>query len=304
MMVPASFALAETTASFRYPLSNFTGPVPSQWAKLAVDPERNEIYALNQYQNDIRIFDEHGMEIYSFGEEFVSATDIAIGDDGDVYVLTKSHAASTLHLCDYRGEPTSEIELKNLPAEFSSFRADRLVYAQGVLYLVDSGRLLVAVVDSDGSFKRGHDLDATLKQLTVGDKRTKEKRLADISMHGFDVDKNGNMLFTVPTLFSAFRMSADGELEGFGRAGSGPGKFGVTGGIVADAEGRIYVSDRLRCVVLIFDENFEFQSEFGFRGDRPSNLIVPDDLAIDNNGNVYVAQAANRGVSVFSVTSK
>jgi hypothetical protein len=30
-------------------------------------------------------------------------------------------------------------------------------------------------------------------------------------------------------------------------------------------------------------------------------LIVPDDLAIDNSGNVYVGQAANRGVSVFRV---
>jgi hypothetical protein len=30
-------------------------------------------------------------------------------------------------------------------------------------------------------------------------------------------------------------------------------------------------------------------------------LIVPDDLAIDSLGNVYVGQAANRGVSVFKV---
>jgi hypothetical protein len=30
-------------------------------------------------------------------------------------------------------------------------------------------------------------------------------------------------------------------------------------------------------------------------------LIVPDDLAVDRSGNVYVGQSANRGVSVFSV---
>jgi hypothetical protein len=53
--------LAETQAAFRYRLSNFSGPVRSQWARLAVDQVRNEIYALNQRANDIRIFDEHGM---------------------------------------------------------------------------------------------------------------------------------------------------------------------------------------------------------------------------------------------------
>jgi hypothetical protein len=30
-------------------------------------------------------------------------------------------------------------------------------------------------------------------------------------------------------------------------------------------------------------------------------LVVPDDLAIDSSGNVYIGQAANRGVSVFKV---
>ena len=65
--------------------------------------------------------------------------------------------------------------------------------------------------------------------------------------------------------------------------------------------GYIYVADRLRSVVLVFDHNFVFQTEFGYRGGQPSNLIVPDDLAIDARGNVYVAQAANRGVSVFGM---
>ena len=69
---PWNPASAGVTASFRYPLSNFSGPVPSQWAKLAVDQERNEVYALNQRANDIRIFDEHGMEIFVFGDGYSS----------------------------------------------------------------------------------------------------------------------------------------------------------------------------------------------------------------------------------------
>jgi DNA-binding beta-propeller fold protein YncE len=57
-------------------------------------------------------------------------------------------------------------------------------------------------------------------------------------------------------------------------------------------------------VVLVFDKNLEFQTEFGGRGGQPGNLIVPNDMDIDSSGRLYVAQAGNRGVSVFSVSHK
>jgi len=310
LALPVHPAFGELTASFRYPLSNFSGPVRSQWAQLAVDQERNEIYALNRRENDIRIFDAHGMEIHAFGEGFGTASDIAIGDDGDIFILSRGYATSAVQLLDYRGELISEITPTDVPAEFSEHRADRLVYTQRSLYLVDSDSLSVIVLDADGRFKKGYDLNTILRRHLGDDDRLKKKtektdwtdnRLEDVSLNGFHVDRRGNMLFTVPVLFSAYRLSADGRLAEFGRPGSAPGKFGVVAGIVTDDMGNIYVADRLRSVVLVFDRNFVFQTEFGYRGDRPSNLIVPDDVAIDAGGNVYVAQAANRGVSVFRV---
>ena len=300
LMLPEAPANAGVTGSFRYPLSNFSGPVPSQWARLAVDRERNEVYALDRHKNDIRIFDEHGMEIYVFGEDFTSAADIAIGDDGDIFILTARYRESTIYLCDYRGEKASEIPIRNIPSEFADFRADRLVYQDGSLYLADSNRLMAIVADTTGSFKAGHDLKAALTRFSR-DEGEEEEKLEEVAINGFAVDDQGNLLFTIPSLFAAFRLSPDGELEGFGRSGSGRGKFGVVAGITADEKGYIYVSDRLRCVVMVFDRDFSFQTEFGYRGARPSNLIVPDDVDIDGEGNVYVAQAANRGVSVFRI---
>jgi DNA-binding beta-propeller fold protein YncE len=310
LAVPLNLAFAGVTASFRYPLSNFSGPVRSQWAKVAVDRERNEIYTLHQRKNDIRIFGEHGMEIFVFGEGFASAADIAIGDDGNIFILSTGYQTSTVHLLNYRGEHISDIPLENVPPAYSEFTADRLVYRQGSLYLVDSDSLAVVVVDEDGLFERGYDLGTLLKPFLPrdddGERKLanfdwKKKQLEDIDLKGFTVDDQGNMLFTVPVLFSAYRLSVDGEVTPFGRAGSGRGKFGVAAGIATDDRGYVYVSDRLRCVVLIFDRELRFQTEFGYRGNRPSNLIVPDDLAIDKSGNVYVGQAANRGVSVFKV---
>lgn len=309
MLAPLQLALAGVTSSFRFPLSNFSGPVPSQWAKLAIDQERNEIYALNRRNNDIRIFGEHGMEIFVFGDGFSSAADIAIGDDGDIFILSTGYQSASVHLLNYRGEHVSEISLKNVPEAYSNFVADRLVYAQGSLYLVDSDALLVVVVDEQGFFEAGHDLNTALRPALTRERAQrklessdwKKKKLEFTELNGFTVDAQGNMLFTVPVLFAGFRLSPDGEVERFGRPGSGPGKFGVAAGIATDDMGYVYVSDRLRSVVLVFDPNLRFQQEFGYRGNRPSNLIVPDDLAVDRRGNVYVAQAANRGVSVFKV---
>jgi DNA-binding beta-propeller fold protein YncE len=307
---PLSPATAEVTASFRYTLSNFEGSVPSHWAKLAIDRERNEIYALNRRKNDIRIFDAQGMEIFIFGEGFSTAADITIGDDGSIFLLSTGYQSATVDQLNYRGEHVSEISLKNMPTAFSGFVPDQLLYRHGSLYLVDSDALLVVVVDDDGYFEEAYDLNTALRPLLTRDERVKRpldssdwrrQQLEEIELHGFTVDGQGNILFTVPVLFMAFRLSPAGQLDEFGKAGSGPGKFGVTSGIVTDDEGYVYVGDRLRSVVLVFDPDLKFQAEFGYRGDQPSSLIVPDDLAIDSQGNVYVGQAANRGVSVFRI---
>ena len=54
----------------------------------------------------------------------------------------------------------------------------------------------------------------------------------------------------------------------------------------------------------MFDRELNFLTEFGYRGSEPQNLVVPDDIAIDERSNmIYVAQAANLGVSVFRINN-
>ncbi|HMN03034.1 MAG TPA: hypothetical protein PKC17_09745, partial [Geobacter anodireducens] len=96
--------------------------------------------------------------------------------------------------------------------------------------------------------------------------------------------------------------AADGKVDSFGKRGSAPGKFGVPAGIAADGLGNYYISDKLRCAILVFDRQFKFIHEFGGRGDAPGSLVGPDDLAIDAEGKLYVGQLGKRGVSVFKVT--
>jgi len=287
-------AAIETT--FLYSLSNFNGPIRSNWANLKVDEKRNEIYVVDLRERDISIFNDTGMEVYRFGDDgsLGIVVDVAVKTDGDILVLSRGRLQSSILVCNFRGEILSGLELKNLPQDFLSFSPDRIIFHQGRIYLLDSMAMKIVVTDENGLFEKGYDL-AVL--LDVED----EKRI-DVEIGGFSVDPKGNLLFTVPVFFAAYKLTPDGKVSGFGTPGSAPGRFGVVGGIVADKKGNFFVADRLKSAVLVFDKDFEFQTEFGYRGFGPENLYGPKDLALDDQGRLYVSQLRSKGVSVFKIT--
>jgi hypothetical protein len=280
---------------FLYTLSNFAGPIPYTWANIHFDQQRNEIYAVDTREGDIRIFNEKGMEIYRFGDDgsLGPVVDVVVQKDGKILVLSKSSMWSSLVICNFRGERLSELQFKNFPPDFSSFLPDQIALRNHQLYLLDSMSMRIAVTDENGLFQNGYDLVSLLD--------LEEKKRGQVGAGGFSVDPDGNMLFTVPVLFAAYKLLPDGTIRGFGRPGSAPGSFGIVGGIVSDDRGYYYVADRLKCAVLVFDQDFKFQSEFGYRGPRPENLIGPRHLALDGKGRLYVSQLKNRGISVFRV---
>ena len=288
-------AMTRVDTVFLYTLSNFNSPIPSSFAKIHVDDQKNEIYVLYAREKDIRIFNETGMEIYRFGDDgsLGAVVDVAVKKDGTIMVLSNRGLKSAIILCNYRGEPLSELALKNLPPDFLNFVPDRMAYREGRLYLLDSSGMRIAVTDANGFFENGYDIAALLE--------IEEKKRGDTEIGGFSVDREGNMLFTIPVLFLAYTLSPDGKFKGFGVPGGAPGKFNLVGGIVADDRGNYYVADRLKCAVLIFDKNFRFLKEFGYRGPRPENLFGPNNLVLDTQGRLYVSQSRNRGISVFKI---
>jgi len=289
--VPATAAFK---ASFLYSLSDFTGRIPYNWARVSVDNERSEIYVL--YQNTLRIFNESGMEVHRFGDDLDLGyiVDVAVDRSGDIFLLSYKGSASSIVRCNYRGEPKSEIELKNLPPEFSGFSPTRMICQDGHFYLENHGDLRIIVIDHEGNFKRGYDLIPLLE--------LEEKDRGNMDIAGFGVDKEGNILLTVPVLFKACILSPDGKLTWFGRPGSTSGRFNVVAGIVRDSKGNYLVVDKLKCAVMVFDKDFKFITQFGYRGLKPDNLIAPDDIVIDSNDKIYVTQSRRRGVSVFKLT--
>ncbi len=285
---------AATRGEFLYPLSDFGGTIPYNWVGLFSDPSRNEVYVTDVSQREVRIFNEKGMKLFSFGAEteFGAVMDGAIHPSGDIFLLSRDRSEISIFRCNFRGEPQERITLQGLPKAYESIRPERIAFAKGRLYLADRQSMRVVLAAEDGTFKRGVDLASRLD--------LEEQERGESGIAGFHVDAEGTIYFTVQAMFSAYKLYANGRLLGFGEPGSTPGKFGVVGGIVSGASGNTFVADILRCVVMIFDEKLKFQSEFGYRGPMPSNLVAPMNMAFDKD-KVFVAQRGGRGVSVFRI---
>ncbi|SPQ00546.1 conserved exported hypothetical protein [Candidatus Sulfobium mesophilum] len=307
-------ARGEAKGTYLYTLSDFTGSVPTSSARVSVDDFHKEVYVTSG--DLIRVFNDKGMEIYSFGENLNVGVlyDAAVDEKGNIYVLSHSYERKQfiITLCNFRGEPIREISLTNIPPQFQGISPSRMVYRKGTLYLVSDSGMVVVMTDANGVFKDGIDLfplmdvksDDRGKRGRKGEDRDKEKKELkrdDYGISGFSVDHEGNLLFVSPITAKAFIVFADRTVDSFGKRGSAPGRFAIPRGIVRDKSGNYIVSDILRCVVMIFDKKFDFITEFGGRGYGPSNLIGPTEIVLSEDSKLYVTQLTERGVSVYNI---
>ena len=232
------------------------------------------------------------MFVFGDGLDLGQILDVAVDRTGDIILLSYKGSRSLLTRCDFRGVPIRPVEIKNLPAGLVFF-ANRMVHRNGLLYFADLGTASVIVTDINGEFRSRVEFLPLLPE--------DEKKKDGVESVGFTVDREGSIFLTMPVLFTVYKYSPEGRLTSFGRPGSAPGRFGIVAGIASDSRGNLFVADKLKSVVMVFDKDFNFLIEFGHRGLKPANLIVPDDIAIDRRDRVYVSQARRRGVSVFSL---
>jgi hypothetical protein len=293
-VLSASAVLAQVRATYLYSLSSFSGPLRYDSVRVHVDQDRDETYVI--YQNLVRVYNPSGMEIFSFGDDLDLGhiLDLAVDRNGNIILLSYKDSRSIVTRCNFRGVPTGSIEVSNLPAGVV-FAANRMVHRNGLFYFASLGASSVIITGSSGEFRKRIEL------LPLLDADARQVEGAETS--GFTVDPEGNIYFAVPVLFRAFKLSPDGKLSSFGRSGSAPGRFGVLGGIALDSRGNLLVADKLKCVVMVFNKDFTFLTEFGYRGSKPQNLVVPDDIGVDRRDRVYVSQGRQRGVGVFALTA-
>ena len=85
----------------------------------------------------------------------------------------------------------------------------------------------------------------------------------------------------------------------WGSRGEAPGQFGAIQGVAADGRGRVYVSDCLRNVIQVFDEDGAWLAAWGGPGTGPERFAKPAGLGVDPSGNVYVADRGNHRIQKF-----
>ena len=286
LAISAGTAFAQVQATFLHTLAGFAGPLRYDGVRVSVDQERDETYVI--YQNLVHIFNPSGMEVFVFGDglELGQILDVVVDGDGDIILLSHKDSKSTVTRCDFRGLPIRPMEIKNLPAGLV-FGANRMIHRNGLLYFASLASSSVIVTDSNGEFRSHVEFLPMLEE--------DEKKKDGVEAIGFTVDKEGSIFLTMPVLFTVYKFSRDGKLTSFGRPGSAPGRFGIVAGIASDSRGNLFLADKLKSVIMVFDKDFNFLTEFGRRGSRPANLFVPDDIAIDRRDRVYVSQARRRG---------
>jgi hypothetical protein len=288
-------AEAGLRAEFLYELSDTNGTLPISWATPVWDEEHAELYVVDPASGLVNVFNHNGMAIYQFGEDMggLSARGILPTDGGDLIVLASdAKGAWKLLVCSYRGEPKREIPVRGLTPSFEQgFGPTVLRQALGRIYLADIGSKKVAILGADGTVQDTLDLGALLN--------LSERKSRDNEIRALNVDPLGNVLFTIPTLFSAYVVSPQGQVRNFGQRGSAPGHFNIVAGIAADEQGTLFLTDILRSVVMVFDRGFHFLGEFGYRGDSPTSLTNPLELSAAG-GQLFVAQSVG-GMKVYSV---
>lgn len=286
---PAAEPAPVAEPQFLFDIATAGGASESTWASLAYDRKHDELFAV--FRGQVHVFNGAAMETFTFGGDgdLGSVERVGLLEDGDILLITRVGGARAVVRCDFRGERLGPFEAKPVPEAFAGFEADRIQVQGERVYLVQTGAMRVLVTDLQGHVEEAHDLADLV--------RVKDPAIK-IGMNGFWADAQGGMVFTMPYAFTAFALSPSGELRRFGTRGSSPGKFNIVGAVAADELGNLFILDRLRSVVMMFDPALKFVVEFGYRGDGPSNLVAPYDVVV-GNGKVFVSQARDRGVKVF-----
>lgn len=130
-----------------------------------------------------------------------------------------------------------------------------------------------------------------------------------IMPHGLTVDSEDNIWVTDVGLHQVFKFSHDGRLLlqlGEARVpGNDSLHFNQPTDIAIAADGSFYVSDGYgNSRVVKFSATGQYLLEWGKKGNKEGEFVIPHGISLDGNGNVYVADRENNRIQVFDPTGR
>lgn len=162
--------------------------------------------------------------------------------------------------------------------------------ANDLLYIVDM-KASIQVFTTDGEFVRGW--------------QTPDHKVGKPT--GLSIDRQGNVLVADTHYYQVLVYSPQGELlrKIGGTLGNRPGEFGLVTDALQDSEGNYYISeygefDRIQK----FTPEGEFLLQWGGHGSEPGQFVRPQNMALDDQDRIWVADACNHRIQVFDGSGK
>ncbi len=238
------------------------------------------------------LFDSHNTLVFSTAgiAGLADPMDISVeASGGFVCTDSRSQGGRTIRRLDFFGQP--------IPFEpeqpSDSWQPEHLLLTRDGNYVTtDASNGLLAKSDAETG--------ALLWKVALQEDRTGE--LIGIGRPAEAPD--GRLLLPIPGNRQVAVLSPEGEFEtAFGTPGGARGRLSFPVGVAFCPGGTIAVLDRMRHLVLLYDEQYRFVSEFGRFGTGPTDLYFPTAIAATADGRVYVAQGLEGRIHLFRFTS-
>lgn len=226
------------------------------------------------------------------GRGFHLPVDMAIRNDGRIYVASRSH---------YQSPNIIGIQIVSINHEFfgqvgSHGTEDGEMISPSALAIDNNDRLYLA--------------DDILQRITVYGKNnaymdkwgTAGSADGEIDgPSGLVFDSDNNLLVVDHKNHRVQKFTSDGYFLGkFGSFGKADGQFDHPWGITVDAENYIYVADWRNDRIQKFTSDGKFVSKFGRSGTGPGEFNRPSNVTVDSLGFIYVADWGNQRVQMMA----
>lgn len=170
----------------------------------------------------------------------------------------------------------------------------------GLLYVVDSRRNFVAVLDNTGNLVSSFTHSSMVFPTSIAYDDLNERIL--VAEHG-GIGPNNQNCGSMGTRMSIYVFDFDGNfITEFGCHGGGNGEFERIQGITIGKCGNIYVNDPFHAQVSVFDQDLNFVTKFGTFGFNSAETRTPMDVVFDSQDRIIISSMNSGKIEIFSIT--
>ena len=218
------------------------------------------------------------------------AVDIAIGNEGRLYILCRGHGSVSQKILRYTFDDKELGSIGGPGTEEGNFLwpSSLIIDSQENLCVSDEFCHRISFFSKDGEFLS-----------CWGEPGKGDGQLDRPSSIAFDKSEN---LYVSDTLNHRIQMfTKDGQfLKNWGCKGNGDGEFNMPWGLATDESENVYVADWRNNRIQKFTADGEFILKFGSAGTDNGKFNQPSGVEIDKDGDIYVADWGNNRVQWFN----